>query len=316
MPVSKIAVIILTYNQERFLADSLKSVFSQTRKPDEVIIVDNGSADNSDKIITGFKRGLVDGLDRRIKYIKFKTNLGPAAALNKGITTSGSDYLIILPADDWFAPQILEEEVKVLDEAPDVIAVYAQTYTVIDGKKELRVAEPSGKVSVRCRNEFARLLLSGDFMPLLTVMFRRSVIRRLGKFDNNLRFHGDYEFWIRLARHWPFAYIAKPLAYYRVHGANDHLSLGFGKSFEGEFAYILKKHLPKKDRKLKKLRGDAYRHYYLALFAQKVLRGEFGEALKFWWLSVKLKPLSFGILFLPFPFGWYLKKKFFSPKKV
>jgi len=300
-----ISVVVVTYNQEKFLTKSLRSVFDQTRMPDEVIVVDNGSTDATRQIIKEY-RG-------KIFYIRNKKNLGAVRAFNQGLAAASGDYVILLSADDWFGKKILEEEGAVLDRNPNIAVVYSQAYTWHKGGK-LTNAKTAGETTIIGRDEFERLLTQGDFIPLLTALIRRSVYQKLGLMDEKIKFRHDWEFWIKLAKHHKFAYLAKPLAYYRVGESYGISSPDFLKSFKDDFGYILRKHLPKQDKKLRKLRVKAYRYYYLALFGQEVAGGKFGEGLKFWWLSFKLKPLSFGVLFLPFPFGWYIKRNLFRLK--
>jgi len=300
-----ISVVVVTYNQEKFLTKSLKSVFRQTRKPDEVIIVDNGSSDDTGRIVKDYKS--------RITYIRNNKNQGAVRAFNQGLTAASGDYVILLSADDWFSRTILEEEAAVLDRNPNIAVVYSQAYTWQRGK-ELTNAKTAGETTIIGRDEFEKLLTQGDFIPFLTALIRRSVYQKLGLMDEKIKFRHDWEFWIKLAKHHKFAYLAKPLAYYRVGESYGISSPDFLKSFKDDFGYILRKHLPKQDKKLRKLRVKAYRYYYLALFGQEVAGGKFGEGLKFWWLSFKLKPLSFGVLFLPFPFGWYIKRNLFRLK--
>ena len=304
-----ITVIIGAYNHASFLTQSLHSVFSQTRKPDEIIIFDDASIDNTQKVLGKYVHKLSSVHKKRIKYILHKKNLGPIVSINQGLSKARGDYIIFLPADDWFAPTILEKEAAILDRYSDIGVVYSHTYTVTNGKKEVIIAEPAGKTTVVERNEFGRLLTQGDFIPLLTGLFRKKAIDNLGVLDTNLRFHADHEFWIRLAKFYHFAYIAEPLAYYRVHGANDHLNASYLPSYEYEFLYILKKHLKRGDPKLAHLYSQAWRNYYFNLFSRNVLEGKFFEGSRFLWKSFASKPLSFSHLNFWKPFALYLKRR-------
>src|SRR3990167_1112486 len=161
-----ISVVVVTYNQEKFLTKSLRSVFDQTRMPDEVIVVDNGSTDATRQIIKEY-RG-------KIFYIRNKKNLGAVRAFNQGLAAASGDYVILLSADDWFGKKILEEEGAVLDRNPNIAVVYSQAYTWHKGGK-LTNAKTAGETTIIGRDEFERLLTQGDFIPLLTALIRRSV---------------------------------------------------------------------------------------------------------------------------------------------
>lgn len=296
-----ISVVVITYNQEAFLSQSLESVFAQTRKADEILVVDNGSTDGTAQ--------LIKKLGNKVRCIRYKKNHGAKYAFYSSLKETTCDYVILLSADDWFASSILEKESKILDENPDIGVVYAQSFSVFGKNKEVRYAKPAGNKTVIGRNEFKRLLTQGDFIPLLTAMIRKSASARLGSFDLNLNFRGDYELWVRLSKYYPFAYLAEPLAYYRIHNNYGIKSPGFLESTEQELGYILKKHLPEGDKDLDKLRTQAYHNYYLLLFNESILAGNFKKGWQFFLHSLQTKPISLSHFTALYPFAWYIKKK-------
>lgn len=307
--MGSISVVVPAYNQGRFLAKSLGSILRQTRKADEVIVIDNGSSDKTGNILKDFKKSLKGKDIDRFKFVWLEKNIGPCGAFNKGLAMSSCDYLIILSADDWFAEDILEEEATVLDKNPNIAVVYSQAFSINEETGEQVVAKPAGETTVLGRNEFERLLTRGDFIPFLTGMFRRSLYKELGGYDVNLRFRIDWEYWIRLAKEGPFAYLAKPLAYYRVHGENDHLNPSFLKSYASEFSYILEKHLPKGDKTFEGIRKQAYCDFYRTLFNQKVAEGKFREAFDYLLKSIKEKTFSLSHLTIWRQLVIYFKNK-------
>ena len=300
-PKGTISTVVTTYNQEAFLSQSLESVFSQTKIPDEVIVVNNGSTDNTTKILDKYKSKII--------RISHKKNIGALQGGNSGLLKAQGDYVIILAADDWFVPTIIEEESKVLDQNPDIAVVYSQTVSVGGNKRKVKIAEPAGRKTIIGRWEFERLLTQGDFIPYGTALIRRSVLKKHGLLDPFIKYRNDYELWIRLARYYPFAYIAKPLAYYRIHNNYGIKSLGFLESTEKELGYILKKHLPEGDKDLDKLRSEAYHNYYSLLFSENILAGNFKKGWKFLLKSLQTKSLSFSLFNALYPFVWYIKKK-------
>jgi len=304
-----ISVIIPAYNHAPYVVESLESVFRQTRKPMEIIVIDDASTDNTANVIEQYLRRLGDSKRRKVRFICHKKNLTPTPTFNEGMANARGDYLVFLPADDWYAPTMLFEEAEILDAHPEIGVVYSQTISVRDGERRLAVPEPAGTETVIGREEFGRLLTMGDFVALPTVIMRRALVAKFGGWDRNLRFHADYEFFIRMAKHSLFAYLAKPLTYYRLHAANDHLHPDFLSSYEREFAYILEKQLPASDSALQSLRHDAYHFYYFRLFMHYVVQGRFVRGLSFLWKSFLAKPWSRRHLTAWMPFGWYLKRK-------
>ena len=182
-----ITVVVIAYNQGKFLKKSLGSVFGQTRKPDEIILVDNGSTDETSKIVKQFAGEII--------IVRNKKNRGAVVAFNQGLASASGDYVILLSADDWFDGRILEEEGAILDRYSNIAVVYAQAYSWYRGKVSLVVAKPAGRKTVIGRDEFERLLTRGDYMPLLTALIRRSAYKNLGLMDEKIKFRHDFEFW-------------------------------------------------------------------------------------------------------------------------
>jgi glycosyltransferase involved in cell wall biosynthesis len=105
-----ISVVIPSYNSAEFLPDAVKSVLAQTRPPDEIIVVDDGSQDNTDEVCAGF--------DRDVLYLR-QDNAGASSARNTGIKASGGDWLAFLDADDLWDPEKLELQIAALEENPE-----------------------------------------------------------------------------------------------------------------------------------------------------------------------------------------------------
>jgi len=290
-----ISVVVVTYNQEKFLTKSLRSVFDQTRMPDEVIVVDNGSTDATRQIIKEY-RG-------KIFYIRNKKNLGAVRAFNQGLAAASGDYVILLSADDWFGKKILEEEGAVLDRNPNIAVVYSQAYTWHKGGK-LTNAKTAGETTIIGRDEFERLLTQGDFIPLLTALIRRSVYQKLGLMDEKIKFRHDWEFWIKLAKHHKFAYLAKPLAYYRVHQSYGVASRDFMGTFEYDFRRILTKHLKGNEPQVKKIRSRACYSLYMNLSSQMIENGEAIKSLRYWLQAIFTEPL---FIFRPSTFAPFFR---------
>ena len=126
--MSKVSVVVPSYNQGQFIANCIKSILSQTQKPLEIIIVDDHSTDNTKKIIKPYlkKSGKIS---TKVKFIQHKKNKGSYNfTYNTGVKNAKGDYIIILSADDWLLPTALEEEVEILDNNPEIAMVYSQAF--------------------------------------------------------------------------------------------------------------------------------------------------------------------------------------------
>jgi glycosyltransferase involved in cell wall biosynthesis len=208
----KVSVIIPTYNMARFLPEAIESVFNQTFEDYEVIVLDDGSTDNTKDIVEEFNHQFWD----KIRYI-YQENSGLAIARNVAIKHSTGEFIALLDADDKYYPNRLEMGVNVLAAYSDVGLVHANDMAITEDGEEIEV--------VKRRNR----LLSGYIFKELytrkaniscpTVLVRRECFNRVGVFDENLTRLGceDREMWLRIAHEYRILHIDKVLAYYRRH---------------------------------------------------------------------------------------------------
>jgi len=297
--MSTIAVSVTTYDYAKYLPQCLDSILSQTKKANEIFVVDDASMDNTQKIIKKYKN--------KVNYIRFDKNYGIVCkTYNEGLKRAKSDYLLWISADDWLHPKMLEKEARVLDQNPDIGMVYAQAYDVVNNKKQLIIHPGSGNNNYKRRNnEFELLLTKGNYIPCLTALVRKKVYEDVGYFDEYFNLMGDYEMWIRIAKKYPVAYLAQPLAYYRLHEKNLHLDPKRQKREEVEWGFILKKHL-KKDNNLSK---KAYYYYYLTQSSKSFENKRLKRALKLWQKGILQMPLYIPKLSTWQPFYFFLKSR-------
>ncbi|MEP7337857.1 MAG: glycosyltransferase [Acidobacteriota bacterium] len=209
-------MVIPAYNAEKYIAETLQSVFDQTYRNYEVIVVDDGSMDGTLQLLQGYAPG--------VKVVG-KSNGGPASARNVAINNSDGELIAFLDSDDlWFTDK-LDVQVRFLCENPAVGLVYGEALMVgQDDGGETR------KIGFTESPSFCKLLY-GDFIPNSTVIVRRSCVEKAGLLNESKELIAaeDYEYWLRIAKLFPIAGIPRPLAYYRVR--NDSL-VGDGKDIE------------------------------------------------------------------------------------
>src|SRR5690349_6589968 len=204
-----ISVIIPVYNCERFIAEAVRSVQEQTYPVHEIIVVDDGSTDNT--------RAALAGHWPAIQYIGCE-HRGVAAARNTGISRSSGEFIAFLDADDVWLPEKLAMQVDYFRAHPECGLVYTDM-KLFDGtgilqesvKQWLHMDPPSGWIFPQL---FAETLFAAD-----AVMFRKKCLDRVGNFDESLRCGEDYHLWLRFARHFRIGYLDKPLMMYRQHPA-------------------------------------------------------------------------------------------------
>ena len=234
---SLVSVIIPCYNQGHYLAEAINSVLEQNYQPVEIVVVDDGSTDDTRLIAQTYPS---------VKYV-YQNNQGLSAARNTGIDNSYGNFLVFLDSDDWLLPEALEANIKYLQDNPEAVFV-AGSHKKVDSKGVIpKIIEP-GKTQ-----PYHRLLYSNYIEMIAAVMFRRSVFD-LYRYDTSLKSCEDYDFYLRITRDHPIINHTKEIAVYRIH--ENSLS----KNIPLMFYNVLKVLKRQKN----KLRGKKEEKYYSA----------------------------------------------------
>jgi len=213
----KVSVVMTTYNYGRFLGEAIQSVLDQTFQDWELIVVDDGSTDETSEVVASFP-------DPRIRYI-YQQNQGNAAGWNRGIELARGTYIAFLDADDLWLPMKLEKQVAQLDSLPPTVGlVYADLHFfnhedgAITGRLLAGRSPPRGKVfSQLVRRDWGE---RGWFIIPTIALIRSEVFQKVGLFDESLRRHQDWEMWVRVAAAYEVDVLNEPLARYRHHAGN------------------------------------------------------------------------------------------------
>ncbi|MCA9932336.1 MAG: glycosyltransferase [Anaerolineales bacterium] len=205
MSLPLVTIIIPAYNAERFIHTTIESVLEQTYPSWELIVVNDGSTDSTEKIVSQVQ-------DNRIKII-CQTNQGLSAARNSGILQAKGTYLSFLDADDKWHPSFLSQCTHTLETNLDIAAVYTHHYHIDESDT---VLPTQGRPTVSQSN-FHKRLLEGGFFPPVTVMVRANTLKQHGLFDTELTSVEDWDMWLRLSKEHYFQCIPQLLAYYRVY---------------------------------------------------------------------------------------------------
>ncbi|MHB0856224.1 MAG: glycosyltransferase [Anaerolineae bacterium] len=204
-----VSVIVTSYNYARYIRLAIESVLNQTYHDFEVIVVDDGSTDET--------RSILEGLGDRVTCL-FQANQGKSAALNRGIQAARGRYVAFLDSDDLWLPDALARRVAVFEADPQVGVVYSHAL-VIDA--EGRPLPQTIGAPARYPGQTLRSLLSGNYIPFATFAVRRSCLDRVGAaFDPKFGATNDWELYLRLSRVCRFHYIDQPTACWRLHGQN------------------------------------------------------------------------------------------------
>lgn len=201
----RFSVIIPLYNKAPYIRKALESVWSQTFRDFELIVVDDGSSDDSLSVA----KDVIAESSITARLIH-QENAGVSSARNNGVAASHGDYICFLDADDWWAPGFLEQMDGLINEYPDA-GIYGTNYYIISrGKQRVALHIPStGYINYcNCYRELQMPLTS------ISVAIPRGVFLETGGFRPHLKFGEDFDLWIRIALKQKVAYLDEPLAYY------------------------------------------------------------------------------------------------------
>ncbi len=193
----RIAVIIPTYNRAHLLKRAMDSVLAQAYSDFELIVVDDGSEDDTAQVVQGY---------RNCRYIKITHSGLPAAARNAGIRASEAEFVAFLDSDDQWLPAKLDRQVSLLERDRGTGLICSNAIRGDSNEPYLRADQGrSGRVFTA--------LLDDNFVITSTVLMRRELLDRLGFFSESVALE-DYELWLRVAAAAEIRYLSEPLAVY------------------------------------------------------------------------------------------------------
>ena len=194
-----VSAVIPTFNYGHFVGDAVESALGQTYPHLEVIVVDDGSTDDTQRVLSRF--------GSRIRYV-YQNNRGLSAARNTGIRLANGDWVALLDADDVWHPQKTEVQLAAGQSAPDVGLIGSLPTTVLP--PALDAAPSIRALSVR---DFLLSIRTGPSGTLI----RRTCFDAVGLFDESLKSIEDRDMWLRIAARFPAVQISSPCWWYRPH---------------------------------------------------------------------------------------------------
>jgi len=204
------SIIIPLYNKARYVEKAIQSVLIQTYQEFELIIVDDGSTDNSLQIVQQINKST----NQQINII-IQANFGVSTARNNGVKAAKCDYIVFLDADDWWAPTFLEEIKALILEFPEG-AFYASSYFKVKYGKNIsaQVGVPDG--FEKGYFDYCKAYAMSLWMPVWTgaVVLRKDVFNEMQGFKPHLKLGEDFDLWIRIALKYPVVFLNKPLSNY------------------------------------------------------------------------------------------------------
>ncbi len=198
----QVSVVIPTFNSGSTILRSIQSVFSQTYSVLEIIVCDDGSTDNTFDIISQFN-------SNKIQWLNCGRNGMPAIPRNLGIRCAVGDYIAFLDSDDYWAPDKIESQIKILS-STNSVAVSTNAFRCFNGK----IGPFYFEKKFSCGTFYS--LLNENFIITSSVLIERELLIKSGLFPTSKKLivGEDYALWLRISTFTDWNYISKPLVYY------------------------------------------------------------------------------------------------------
>ncbi len=228
----RVSVIIPTYNRHKNLLFAIDSVLQQSFNDFEILVV-NDAGEDVQNVITEFN-------DNRIKYFVHKSNKGLAAARNTGLKNAKGKYIAYLDDDDVYYPDHLKILLSFLENSNYKIA-YTDAYRVIQEFKDGKYVTVNKDIPFS--NDFSKeKLLNLNIAPVLCFMHEKSCLNNVGWFDETLKAHEDWEFWIRFSEKYEFYHIKKITSEFRQRTDKSNMTSSQSLDFYNSYRDIIAKH--------------------------------------------------------------------------
>lgn len=298
MSKPRVSVVIPTYNRQNLVVEAIESVLAQTYKNFEIIVVDDGSTDDTS--------GQIKAYAGRLTY-HVQKNQGVAAARNAGIKLSQGEFICFLDSDDLWEPEKLETQINFADANPE----YALLSTEIRGfNADKRVIKRNKSSMYKVRNGFViEHLLFGNWIQTSTVMLRRKCLDEVGYFDEDIgQFGEDWLLWMRVASRFPIYFLPVPLVLYRFHP--DRLTLYQPEEqFQSLMQCLQKLSMLSQFQQKPNLLQEAEYRICMVRGENNLFTGDYDRAIVKFQRARKLR--AFPIFPMYFLFRTAIKKKFF-----
>jgi glycosyltransferase involved in cell wall biosynthesis len=228
--VANVSVIIPCYNAENTIEETVKSVLAQTYQDFEVIVVDDGSTDQS--------REIVESFGKQVKLIKQDHSGRSSIARNTGIKAAGGNYFAFVDADDLWLPTKLDEQLTLLRQE-GTLWCYCDVLCFRDADK-LEIGKYSELFYTGKSGWMGKDQLLGNRVCSPSPLVHRDIINHVGGFDESLVSREDWDLWLRISFEYPVSYVNKVLARYRVHEKSKTYAMDPGFTFKNHQTIIEK----------------------------------------------------------------------------
>jgi len=203
----KVSVVITCYNYGQYVEAALQSVLSQTFQDFEIILINDGSTDDSEEKIHPFLS------DPRLKYIK-QNNSGQAKAKNRGINESSGEFIAFLDADDKWEKTKLEKQLPLFFDK-NMGVIYSKTKYIDENNNPVNLVLKDKYLQPR-KGRVTNFLYMNNFVPFSSSIVRCTCFDKFGLFDESLSMGIDWDLWLRVSTHYNFDFVDDYLLIYRI----------------------------------------------------------------------------------------------------
>lgn len=288
-----VSVIIPNYNYACYLREAIDSALNQTYRNIEIIVVDDGSQDNSAEVLESYSD--------KIKFIQ-QQNQGVSAARNVGFQASSGDYIAFLDADDVWLPQKIEKQIKrFLDDVElGLVHVGLEDIDADGNKLKIHVDGLEGWVSQELLLFKRPVILGGGSGMLIP----RKIFEETGGFDLQLSTSADWDIFYQISSRYQVGFVPEILMKYRVHDSNMHSNIP---RMEREMMIGYKKAFSETSDKVQSIKRTAYGNLHQVLAGSYFRAGQYSAFAKHALRSIRLTPTNF-IYFASFPLRFLRRK--------
>ena len=281
----RISAVIPAYNAEKYIARSIDSVLNQTCPVDEIIVVDDGSTDNTADMVKHY--------GDKIRYI-YQDNQGISGARNTGIKNTQGDYVAFLDSDDYWCPDKLERQMSLAEEHPEY-GLLASRCDKIQCAENIK--KPNRPLSYQSRRGKSGWVLNdlfqANFIRTSSVIIRRDCFDKVGLFDEKQKQAQDYDLWLRMAAEYQVGFINEFLTVYvdNPKGISGDGLIGRLYVLQALEKSYLKQKIPEKSYNLRMARN------YFAVGRHYLQRGDREKGLAYIKKARRLAPLHLKYIF-------------------
>lgn len=276
--LDSISVVITAYNASKWIRGTIDSILAQTYPVLEVIVVDDGSTDDTAEIVSSY--------GENVKYV-YQGNSGQPMARNLGIRKCKGSFIAFVDADDYWHSQKLEKQIDLIRSQGWAWVVSDSEW--INGKGE-KMKMPGPPMQ---EGDVLEALLMGNFIISATPIIRRDVFDQVGFFnqDPSARIGEDWDMWLRIAARYPLGIVSEKLTFVRVHPASMMSVTSVNEKVQGLEGVVIRAVDREPDR-LKHLKHNALANIYYRAGVQLVKQNQYKDAREYFFREIQYRPLK------------------------